>query len=107
MHRFLKHFCEAVYCKADGEYSLWAEFRADFLAYLEQRCPSERGKWPDKRIAKELRWDGYPVGRGPRNKRIVGNLSKSRTGRKWIEVRPGIVRLAKPGLKQIPPPWRA
>lgn len=101
MHRLLDSFIRSTYQRCDGQYALWSEFKADFLARLN---PKERERWPDKRIIAELATVRdflgrrcHPVGRGPRNKRIVGNLSKVfSVSRQWVEVRPGVLRLEKP-----------
>ncbi len=78
--RFLE---DKGYEEVPGEYVAFAELRDEFLASL---LPCERSAWTNATIVAELP-PGCPVGRGPRNIKIIGNLSRKRKRpRRWIKI---------------------
>lgn len=88
----------AGYNEVAGQWVRWNEFRDEFHRYLiaHGRNPSD---WDEDRIARELGLS-FPIGRGPANIKIVGNLSKRfRRERRWVADHDGNVRLEPPHVR--------
>ena len=86
----MTQFLESAYYVVEGSRCAWSDFRSDFLASLPPRI---RADWTDARIIAELP-AMCPVGRGPRNQKIIGNLTRQRRRvRRWVAVAGGQVRL--------------
>jgi len=59
------------YRHCPGEYVVFKQMYQDFVKFLN---PSERPDWPKKRLRLELSAK-HPIGRGPGNRVIIGNIS--------------------------------
>jgi hypothetical protein len=88
----LHWFLESEYHVVPGEHVPWRTFYADFMAYL---APRLRQAWPEKRVRSELEAWGCPVGRGPANRLIAGNLSRYPLPRRWVKTARNVVRLER------------
>ena len=80
------------YWECAGEHVPWSDFRDAFVEYL---APQYRKRWTDDYLREQLRHCGCPVGPGPQNRVIVGNVSdQRRTPRRFVMTERG-VRLEK------------
>lgn len=75
-----------------GVHVPWTEFYGDFLA---SHGGGFRRYWTKERTKAVLTGMGYPVGRGPANRMIVGNVSHYPTRRRWVRTGPNTIRLEK------------
>jgi hypothetical protein len=95
---FERFFSGYGYFEVPGEHVPWAEFVADLERYLAR---SGRVLWSEDRIIAAL-GPGLPVGRGPANVKIVGNLSRRfRRPRMWVSDGKGNVRLEKADIRLL------
>jgi hypothetical protein len=86
----LERFLEGPYHVVLGQHEPWGEFHR---AFMESLTPGRRPYWDEKRLRAELTLMGCPVGRGPGNRKIVGNVSKHTLPRRWVLVARNVVRL--------------
>jgi len=81
-----------------GEWVAWGEFVDLFAAYM-QHLGKDPSTWTEDKFRREL-GPGMPIGRGPRNIKIVGNLSREfRVPRRYVADGRGNVRLEQPHVK--------
>lgn len=81
-----------------GEWIAWSVFLAEFHKFLLS-CGLDSKDWPQERIQRSL-GPSMPIGRGPRNLKIVGNVSREfAQPRRWERDEVGNVRLQIPYLK--------
>ena len=81
---------DSGYHSVDGAYCLWHDFLREFLASLSS---FQQSQWDAQRVRKSL-GSLHPVGRGPGNRLIVGNVAKGRARpRRYMLVRRNTVRL--------------
>lgn len=89
------HFIGQRYYYAPGQHVLLQDFLRDFYAWVatDERVQDPKKLWPKSRIKRDILSE-YPVGRGPRNRMIVGNLSDG-DGNHWYDVGNGRLRLSR------------
>jgi hypothetical protein len=93
-----KFFKWANWHAVSGEWVPWAIFLQEFHRFLITR-KLDPTDWPQSRIEWAL-GPSMPVGRGPRNIKIVANVSREfLQPRRWVKDDCGNVRLEAPYIK--------
>lgn len=85
------------YHEVAGQWVPWGQFIREFHRYVTER-KGNPATWTEARIRRAL-GPGNPIGRGPRNVKIVGNMSRQfRRPRRFILTETGDVRLENPHI---------
>lgn len=81
-----------------GTWIPWSEFLQLFADYM-QHLGKDPGTWTEEKFRREL-GPGMPIGRGPRNVKSVGNVSREfRVPRRFVADRHGNIRLEEPHVR--------